>query len=119
MHTSYFGNIKNIQNPVSIAGKMPDFCKELGVPEFRKLAPKFWFFDHYKKGIIDSERYTFHYNSEVLTQWETAQMLIDELISRFGDNITMLCWEKPTNFCHRHIVADFITRNTMYNVTEI
>ena len=36
-----------------------------------------------------------------------------------GDNAVMLCYEKPGDFCHRHLIADWITKNTGITVEEV
>lgn len=28
-----------------------------------------------------------------------------------GKKICLICFEKPTDFCHRHLVADWLTKN--------
>jgi hypothetical protein len=36
----------------------------------------------------------------------------------FGDNVILLCYEKPGDFCHRHIVADWLESNFGMRVDE-
>lgn len=45
MFTSYFAKNANNKNAVSISGKCPEWYKG---KEYKKLAPKFWFFAKYK-----------------------------------------------------------------------
>lgn len=28
-----------------------------------------------------------------------------------GKDIALICYEKPTDFCHRHLVAEWLTTN--------
>lgn len=39
-------------------------------------------------------------------------------IHSFGNDVVLLCWEAPGKFCHRHILADYINRNSKLNVEE-
>ncbi len=46
MKTSYYSKSSNDKNAVSIAAKCPDFYEGR---EYKKLAPKYWFFKKYKE----------------------------------------------------------------------
>ena len=35
---------------------------------------------------------------------------LDNLASGGLDKVILLCYEKPTDFCHRHLVADWINK---------
>lgn len=64
------------------------------------------------------ERYTHRYINEVLGKLD-ANKLIEQIssISR-GSDVALCCYEKPTDFCHRHIVAKWIQENTGVEVEE-
>jgi uncharacterized protein (DUF488 family) len=32
------------------------------------------------------------------------------------DKIILLCYEKPGDFCHRHLVADWLTKNGLKTI---
>ncbi len=101
MKTSYFARVDSIDNPLSISGKSPDWY--LG-PEFKTLAPKWSFFNDYKKGNIGEAEYTEQYKELVLAELD-AKQIYDSIITQFGDGVVLLCYEKPGDFCHRRIVA--------------
>ena len=51
----------------------------------------------------------------------TTKLGIDRIIKMiqiFGDNVVLLCWESPEKFCHRHILADYINKNSGVVVEE-
>lgn len=100
MFTSYFANLKNIKNPLAICGKSPNWYTG---SEFKTLAPKYSFFKDYKDGKINSDEYVVQYYEQVLNKLN-PQQIYDKLM-KYGDDVTLLCYEKPTDFCHRHIVA--------------
>ena len=31
----------------------------------------------------------------------------------FLPSVVLLCWESPEKFCHRHILADYINKNSV------
>ncbi len=101
MKTSYFAQVDKINNPLSISGKSPDWY--LG-PEYKLLAPKWSFFNDYKKGKINEDGYTQQYNELVLSELD-ARQVYDAIINQFGEDVVLLCYEKPGDFCHRRLVA--------------
>lgn len=116
MHTSYFDNISQISFPVvSISGRAPDWYQG---PQFKILAPKYWFFRKYKDGDFSKEDYTEAYYSEVLSKL-SAKSVYEHLTSSYGNDITLLCYEKPNQFCHRRLVADWFMSELSLRVTEL
>ncbi len=113
IYTSYFGLVKNL-NPerlVSVAGKSPDGFSGL---EYRKLCPKWtWWKEWHDKGLSE-EWYTQKYNATVLKFLDAK-----EVLKEIGDNKILLCWETPQKFCHRHLIADWIEKNTGVKVKEL
>jgi len=103
MNTSYFAKLKSITNPLSISGKAPDWYSG---PQYRILAPKYGFFSAYKAGEIDSVGYTECYYDQVLRHLDASQVY-QYLVQTYGENVTLLCYEKPGDFCHRRLVADW------------
>lgn len=102
--TSYFGNLRNVRSPLSISSKAPSWYTGT---ELKILAPKWWFFDEYKRGIIDERGYTEHFMREVLGPLNPV-VVYQEIVRLAGDDATLLCYEKPGEFCHRRIVADWM-----------
>jgi len=112
MLTGYFVRLKNYQKagltPISIAAKAPVWYKG---SEYKKLAPKWSFYSEWKNGSHkgDNDYYIKHFKEEVLDKLDPEQV-IKELEGFSGvteSNIILLCYEKPTDFCHRHLVADW------------
>ena len=110
IYTSYFGNLKNIPKdiiPIAICGKSPDWYNGI---EYKKLAPKYGFFQGWKKNG-DNNYYIEHFNKEVLdklsaaTVYEELEGLCD------GWACALICYEKPKDFCHRHLIADWLETN--------
>lgn len=109
IYTSNFSKNGYNENAVAICGKSPDwyFGKE-----YKKLAPKYWFFVKYKQDH-DEEFYIKHYYAEVLSQLDPKKVY-EEL-----DGKILLCYEKETDFCHRFLVADWLEYNLGIEVKEI
>lgn len=119
MYTGYFAKLKTYEQndliPVAICGGIPTWYKGLW---YKKLAPKWAFFNEWKNGTEhkgDNDYYIQHFNDEVLKNKTCRQVLADlqKLTGVKNDfsKIILLCYEKPGDFCHRHLVADWLTKN--------
>ena len=109
MKTSYYSKNANNLNAVSVAAKCPAFYKGR---EYKKLAPKYWFFKKYKEDG-DEESYTKSYYKEVLNKLNPR-----EVYEELGEDAVILCWEAPDKFCHRHIVAEWLSDNLGIEIKE-
>ena len=113
MKTGYYAKLKTYLDnglvPVSIAGKCPAWYHGL---EYKKLAPKWSFFNEWKNGSHkgDNLYYIEHFNTEVLSNLYREQVIkeLETLAGTSQDRIILLCYEKPGDFCHRHLVAKWI-----------
>jgi hypothetical protein len=116
IYTSYFAKLKSLPDniiPISICGKAPDWYEGL---QYKKLAPKYDFFMKWKENH-DNDYYIKCFNEQVLSKTNiltTLRDLIDLVNSvdgLVGKNICLVCYEKPSEFCHRHLVADWLNKN--------
>lgn len=115
MNTSYFARVKQIGAPLSISGKAPAWYNG---PQYKILAPKYGFFSAYKAGEIDSDGYTECYYDQVLRHLDASQVY-EHLIKIHGKNVTLLCYEKPGDFCHRRLVAEWFQNELGVIVPEL
>lgn len=115
IYTSYYAKIKDLPDniiPISIAGKAPKGFKGL---QYKKLAPKYSFFSVWKE-TKDNDYYVKCFNEQVLDKL-IASNVVKELgylcTGYLTENvdIVLICYEKPSNFCHRHLVADWLIKN--------
>jgi len=109
MKTSNYYISGRESNAVSIAAKAPDWFKGR---QYKKLAPKYHFFKKYKLDG-DEESYTRQYYKEVLDKLDPK-----EAFEELGEDATLLCWEKPGNFCHRRIVAEWLEKALGVTIEE-
>lgn len=116
IYTSYFAQLKNLPSniiPVSICGKAPDWYKGL---QYKKLAPKYDFFQEWKKNH-DNDYYIKCYKEQVLDKLDILTVIRDLVALLPADGsamrhaIALICYEKPEEFCHRHLVADWLNEN--------
>lgn len=120
IYTSYFAKVKQLQesgfnNLVCVAGYAPKFFYDTPNARFYpELAPrKIWWREWHDRNL-GNDWYTQQYYETVLAKLNTEKVLAD-----LGDNAVMLCYEKPGDFCHHHIIADWLHKNTGIEVKEI
>ena len=120
IYTSYFAKTKELEElgifPVSIAYKTPSFFKN---PSFGgSCGPTASILYEYKKNP-DKERYIRRYKDECLVIWKDPQILIDGLkyVSK-GKDVALMCYEKHGDFCHRHLLADFLNEKLGLDIKE-
>lgn len=111
IYTTYFDNVINLPSdiaPISIALKPP---KEWNGLQYRKLAPKEEFFYKWRENR-DNEYYIEHFNSEVLAILD-ANIVLEELqgLANGYDSIALVCYELPNEFCHRHLISQWLMLN--------
>lgn len=107
IYTSYYANIKNLIDctPVSIAGYAPTWYKGA---QYKKLAPKWSFFSVWKENH-DNDYYIEHFFDEVINKLDINDVYRDLQKLSNGKDIVLLCYETPEKFCHRHLVAKWLT----------
>lgn len=84
-----------------------------------KLAPKraFWEVWHNNIGNISEEENTRYYIEEYYRQ-VLSKVNIEELLKDEKDPI-LLCYEKGDEFCHRHVLAEYIELTYGVKVRDI
>ena len=119
IYTSNYKNCNtNIYKTISISGdrgKKENYDKEY----FPLLAPKlsFWITWHNNINTIDelenNKFYIKEYYEQVLSKLDPKEIF--ELL----DNSIILCYEDYNEFCHRHIVAEWLELTLNIKVNEI
>ena len=110
IYTSYFGKLKKLPKdivPISICGKTPDWYKGI---QYRVLAPKWDFFKVWKENH-DNDYYIRCFKTQVLDQLNPESVVNRLYTLSEGKDIVLLCYEKPLDFCHRHLVSAWLRRN--------
>ena len=113
IYTSYFGNLKNLSDkyiPISIARWTPKWYKGL---RYSKLAPNLTLLTWWRKSDKtqkDKDFYKLAFLKHLTTL--NPHKIALELNDKCNGKIPVLiCFEKPGDFCHRHIVAEWFRAN--------
>lgn len=115
IYTSYFGNSKALAKNnimiVSIACWQPRF---LSIPcVMSNVAPTPWMV---KKA--SHQQYLDAYQ-QILSKVDPYEFINSLERVSGGRDVALCCYEKPGDFCHRHLLAEYLTKNTGVEVTEL
>lgn len=119
IYTSYFAKTKCLVEagiyPIGITQFPPRFFEEY--PNIQGVAPTKSILFEYKANS-DINRYTQRYTEEVLVTLN-PQAFVDYLFDLSGGkDVALLCYEKPSDFCHRLLLADFLNQALGINIQE-
>ena len=126
-YTSYYGNYKNIPTDyfcVGISrycpdGFMNDDYKNFLFVRNNILAPEKELLDDMKSGKETEDGYKRRYVEHLLSyfgegkRYDSFEDFINAISENFRDKyqaIVFLCYEKPNDFCHRHILRNLMNR---------
>ena len=112
IYTTYFAKLKKLPEniiPIAICAKPPKGYNGL---VYRPLAPKYDFFQKYKI-TGDVVEFTENYTGQVLNKLNPVSVVTNlyhqACLAPNTRDIALVCFEKSTDFCHRHLVAEWLT----------
>jgi hypothetical protein len=128
IRTGYFAKINYYVSPVSIARKTPNWAQWIGpagktrIPEISCLAPSPWLLNQWTKSEKTESDWGEHKNLWLYALDCGREMILKRLAETaflkrrvFGSNglssritLTLCCWEKTGEHCHRNIVAEWL-----------
>jgi len=114
VYTSYFANGKKLHE----AGIMM-----IGIALF----PPKWFYGVSLQQVAPTysilhedteERYVERFKNEVLAKVDPKEFIENVKTFSKGKDVALCCFEKPGDFCHRHLVADWLNEKLGLGVEE-
>lgn len=114
IYTSYYARAKNFLNMthIRISTSAPKWypVETKALPE---LYPGFDLVNAYKSGQVSETEYVRQYREKLDRLDKTAILQKIEQLSD-GNDALLLCYEKDGDFCHRHLVSEWLG-----NITEL
>ena len=114
IYTTYFAKLRSLPKditPIAICAKAPPGYTGLS---YRALAPHYSFYNKYKNDCNES-CFTLCYNDQILRNLNSTRVVADLYYqagkSYLDGDIALVCYEKSTDFCHRHLVAAWLRDN--------
>lgn len=115
LYTSYFGKLSALKSvgiiPICIARGIPKFYNG---PVLQSVAPYSWMLSD----RVSREEYIDAYFNKVLVGVDPQKFLHQCSAISGGHDVALLCYEKPSDFCHRHLLAEWLESKTGIRVTE-
>jgi hypothetical protein len=113
LKTSYFGKYSKLDSRccISISQGQPKWIES--IKTFKKLAPTWAMVK-----MEDEKDYVSAFNKHLSkldpnAVYEELQSLVPQ-----GEEAIIMCFEKPSDFCHRHIVAKWFENNLGIKIKE-
>lgn len=115
IYTSYFGNSKQLQaanvEMIGIARYKPRYFTGFNVVA---VAPKpFMLSDD-----MTVEEYVAHYEKLILEPLDIPNLVQTLEKMGGGKDVALCCYEKPGQFCHRHLLSDWLNKKANLGVKE-
>ena len=112
IYTGYFNRLKEYEEagltPICIAGYPPKEINFTGI-RFPALAPKKIWWQEWHDNHLSHEWYEQKYNETVLNRLSAVET--SEKLRSYGEDVILLCVEKPSEFCHRHLVSKWFRKH--------
>ena len=109
IYTSYFANWRNFPTdavPIGITRFKPSYWDKINL---ENLAPSESLLRAYRNKQIDEYIFRVKYFGELKERGFTPEFVREALSSVAGyRDIVLCCYEKPGDFCHRHLLAEWL-----------
>ena len=114
MYTSYYGMRRYFPDKSKLVSISTDGgrAKRFKGRTFPALAPPSNLLSFYHKHK-NQEFYAKTFQEKILDK-----MCAYDIAQELGDGTILLCYEKPNEFCHRHIVADWLRQHGRIEIEE-
>ena len=107
---------------VSISGGITEHIEKQVDIWDKRLAPSLDIFNEYKNSTLinKEEIYVKRFKNEILAN-RNLKEIVKSWTDKHGEdkNYVILCYEVPTDFCHRHIVAEAFENEFNIKVLEL
>ena len=111
IYTSNYARCGENPNAAGISCSCPQWFSGPRIPS---LAPAWSMVDSIKKGKMSRKQYTTKYLALLQSRGLTPELIYNNL----ADGTILLCYESPYEFCHRRILAEWITHHTGISIPE-
>ena len=112
IYTSYFAQLKKLDRvgivPISIARYSPRFFHGDVLLEVAPVGAML---------SMNEEEYKIAYR-EILRKVDVNKLLVKIQVLSKGKDAALLCYEKPSDFCHRRLLAEWIEKSVGIKVPE-
>lgn len=101
LYTSYFAKMKKLPKELKVISIARWTPKGVVLDSYPDLFPSQALLSDYKQGLINKEDYIIRYNKQL-------EKLNPEKVFKDLDQCVLVCYEKSSDFCHRHLVSSWL-----------
>ena len=106
IYTSYFSYARHLRGTMfSIAITQPKFMR---LPIIYDFAPTPMLLRDFKDGRVSEDEYIERFYNETLEHVKDSTVEMLKNLSK-DKYVFLLCWEGKNKFCHRHLVAEWLS----------
>lgn len=113
LFTGYYAKHGKHPLAISISVVVPRWFP--GMKHYAPLAPTWKLVEAYKMGTIGHKEYTKEYLGILFRRAKPAEQIIAEI----PEGSVLLCYEKPPEFCHRHVAAEWLMKHGGVTIEEM
>lgn len=115
IYTSYFSNSKKLsENGIVVLGVSLWPPKWFNGHSLFEVAPKAFML----KSDLTREQYIDCYQKYVLDKLDAYKVIASIEQLSYGRDVALCCFEKPGDFCHRHLLSKWLTEKTGIDIEE-
>ena len=111
IYTSNYARHSANPNAAAISYSTPQWYEGVHLAH---LAPSWDLVSGYKYRNLSPHDYTIQY----IALLESRDITPDDVWNNIADNTILLCYESPSEFCHRLILADWVYDGTGHQIIE-
>lgn len=115
IYTSYFSNGAKLSKDGIVMIGIALYPPKWFTGQSIKYVSPSWDILHNAKS---NEDYIQRFNAEILAKRDPKVFLSNIERMANGKDVALCCFEKPDEFCHRHLVADWLNKNLGLNIEE-
>lgn len=123
IYTSYFASpkLRNIEcTKIGIVAIPPKWFTGVNL---NSLAPSlellYWYKDAIKSHNNLGEIYKYYTNDYISKLEQLNLTPIVEYFKTFSNDVVLLCYERPKEFCHRHLLATYLNVRYAMSIKEL
>lgn len=117
IYTTYFSHLHMLPKhivPISICIKAPAGYEGL---QYKKLAPNWSILSEYKAAKSE-QKYREQFDALIIDKLNPREVLKELAAMSQGNDVALVCYERPDAFCHRHIIAKWLSGFTKQPIEE-
>lgn len=107
IYTTYFAKARRLPShvkPISICAYPPSW---FAGPNFEKLAPNKNILMEYKQAG-DTDEFSKRYKEDTLARLNPEDVVEELRAMTSTKDVALVCFEKSEDFCHRHLIAQWL-----------